>query len=35
MHTPVREELLILTKTYPTPSTKYRETTCVAAVTFN
>ena len=27
------ERLLILTKTYPTPSTKYRETTCVAAVT--
>ena len=26
------EELLILTKTYPSPSTKYRETTCVAAV---
>jgi hypothetical protein len=33
MHPPVKEELLILTKTYPTPSTKYRETTCVAAVT--
>jgi hypothetical protein len=27
------EELLILTKTYPNPSTKYRETTCVAALT--
>lgn len=27
------EELLILTKTYPEPSTKYRETTCVAALT--
>lgn len=26
------EELLILTKTYPLPSSKYRETTCVAAV---
>ncbi len=26
------EELLILTKTYPTPSTKHRETTCVAAL---
>ena len=26
------EELLILTKTYPNPSSKYRETTCVAAV---
>lgn len=25
-------ELLILTKTYPTPSHKYRETTCVAAL---
>lgn len=25
------EDLLILTKTYPTPSTKHRETTCVAA----
>lgn len=29
------EQLLILTKTYPTPSTKYRETTCVAAITRN
>lgn len=28
-----REELLILAKTYPHPSTKYRETTCVAALT--
>src|SRR5438046_3152831 len=27
------EELLILTKTYPSPSSRYRETTCVAAVT--
>ena len=27
------EELVILTKTYPEPSTKYRETTCVAALT--
>lgn len=27
------EDYLILTKTYPTPSTKYRETTCVAAFT--
>lgn len=26
------EELLILTKTYPGPSTKHRETTCVAAI---
>jgi hypothetical protein len=26
------EDLLILAKTYPTPSTKYRETSCVAAV---
>lgn len=26
------EELLILTKTYPAPSTKYREITCVAAI---
>ncbi len=26
------EELLIVTKTYPSPSTKYRETTCVAAI---
>jgi hypothetical protein len=33
MSTLVPEELLILTKTYPSPSTKYRETTCVAAVT--
>lgn len=29
------EELLILTKTYPTPSTKHRETTCVAALSSN
>jgi hypothetical protein len=29
---PAKEELLILTKTYPAPSTQYRETTCVAAV---
>ena len=28
-----QENLLILTKTYPTPSTKHRETTCVAALT--
>ena len=28
-----REDLLILTKTYPEPSAKYRETTCVAALT--
>ncbi len=27
------EEVLILVKTYPSPSVKYRETTCVAAVT--
>lgn len=27
------EDLLILTKTYPNPSAKYRETTCVAALT--
>ena len=27
------EELLILTKTYPSPSSRYRETTCVAAIT--
>ena len=26
------ENLLILTKTYPSPSTKYRETSCVAAI---
>jgi hypothetical protein len=26
------EELLILTKTYPSPSATYRETTCVAAI---
>ena len=29
---PVKEELLILTKTYPSPSAKYRETTCEAAL---
>jgi hypothetical protein len=28
-----QEQLLILTKTYPNPSVKYRETTCVAALT--
>lgn len=28
-----RENLLILTKTYPHPSKKYREITCVAAIT--
>jgi hypothetical protein len=27
------DDLLIITKTYPTPSQKYRETTCVAALT--
>lgn len=27
-----REDLLIITKTYPQPSAKYRETTCVAAI---
>lgn len=32
MHTPTCEELLILTKTYPAPSSGHRETTCVAAV---
>lgn len=32
MPAPVREELLILTKTYPFPSAKYRETSCVAAL---
>jgi len=30
---PDTEELLILTKTYPSPSAGHRETTCVAAVT--
>ena len=35
MNQPSIEELLILTKTYPSPSTKYRETTCVAAVNRN
>jgi len=32
MPAPNTEEFLILTKTYPSPSAKYRETTCVAAV---
>lgn len=32
MPKPISEDLLILTKTYPYPSTKYRETTCVAAL---
>ena len=32
MKQPVDEELLILTKTYPSPSATYRETTCVAAI---
>jgi hypothetical protein len=30
--TAITQEFLILTKTYPAPSAKYRETTCVAAV---
>jgi len=30
--TTAKEELLILTKTYPSPSAQYRETTCVAAI---
>jgi len=29
------ENLLILTKTYPTPSRSYRETVCVAAINEN
>lgn len=29
------EELLVLTKTYPVPSRKYRETSCVAAINRN
>lgn len=29
---PHRERLLIVTKTYPAPSTKHRETSCVAAI---
>lgn len=32
MKQPATEELLILTKTYPSPSATYRETTCVAAI---
>jgi hypothetical protein len=32
MGQPITEELLILTKTYPSPSATYRETTCVAAI---
>jgi hypothetical protein len=32
MNTPVMEDVLILAKTYPSPSTQYRETTCVAGV---
>ena len=32
MKRPVNEELLILTKTHPSPSATYRETTCVAAI---
>lgn len=35
MTQPVTEDLLILTKTYPSPSATYRETTCVAAVNGN
>lgn len=31
----VSEDILILTKTYPAPSKKYRETTCVAGVSDN
>ena len=33
MSQPVTEKLLILTKTYPSPSASQRETTCVAAIT--
>ncbi|MDB6134917.1 MAG: hypothetical protein JWM59_3160 [Verrucomicrobiales bacterium] len=29
----MEEECVILAKTYPQPSVKYRETTCVAAIT--
>jgi hypothetical protein len=29
---PIKEELVILTKTYPPPIATYRETTCVAAI---
>jgi hypothetical protein len=29
---PIKEDVLILTKTYPSPSSQYRETTCVAGV---
>jgi hypothetical protein len=32
MKHPIGEKLLILTKTYPSPSTQHRETTCVAAI---
>jgi len=35
MNTPVTEDILILAKTYPSPSTRYRETTCVAGVNSN
>ena len=32
MHRAETEEILILTKTYPSPSSQYRETTCVAGI---
>ena len=32
MNTPVKEDILIMAKTYPSPSAQYRETTCVAGV---
>ena len=32
MAQPITEDLLILMKTYLSPSSQYRETTCVAAV---
>ena len=32
MPQPVAEELLILTKTYPSPSARYVETSCVAGM---
>ena len=32
MNNTIREKILILVKTYPTPSTKYIETVCTAGI---
>src|SRR3569623_1418529 len=32
MSAPIREDILIMAKTYPSPSAQYRDTTCVAGI---